>query len=192
MGMLWRTSPRRQLRGVAVGATTDVPPWEDLDGALCLIEAHSPVDWSRLCRLVRRILVVEVLDGQAEWRSHVRMILLRAEVLARPTTQPAHIAATIVHEVTHAWLEALGFQYIEARRGRIEAICFRREAAFAHRLPGGEALAAYYGERAKHALTSPHWTAAAFAERRRRTLEGSGLPRWLSRWLSPDNVPPAR
>lgn len=94
--------------------------------------------------------------------------------------------------MSHAWLEGLGFRYSEAQRGRIEAICFRREAAFARRFRGGEALAEHYEECASHALISTQWTAVAFAERRRQTLEGSGLPRWLSQWLTPDSVPPTR
>ncbi|MEM8622502.1 MAG: hypothetical protein AAGG47_03165 [Pseudomonadota bacterium] len=43
------------------------------------------------------------------------------------------LALTIVHEATHARLEARGIGYPEGQRAKVERICLRREAAFARR-----------------------------------------------------------
>lgn len=55
--------------------------------------------------------------------------------MADSATTVEKIATTIVHEATHARLERYGVEYKQELRTRIEAICFRRELAFAARLP---------------------------------------------------------
>lgn len=97
------------------------------------------------------------------------------------------IASAIVHEATHARLWRYGFRYPEEMRSRIEAVCFRRERAFATKLPNGEkiqdlaarSLAAYAGQE--------HWTDEVRRQRQEegviRALEYLGVPKWLMRAL---------
>jgi hypothetical protein len=97
------------------------------------------------------------------------------------------IAATIVHEATHARLESCGIEYVEGMRHRIEAICLRQEIAFAAKLPNGQELQ----EAAEHILTlctgPGFWSKTSMRE---RDLAGSlealrylGAPEWLLRVL---------
>ena len=81
------------------------------------------------------------------------------------TTSPELIAAVIVHEATHARLERYGIGYEEKLRARIEAVCFRRELAFAAKLPNGEAVRQPAEDRLKAYASANFWTNAAFAER---------------------------
>ena len=95
------------------------------------------------------------------------------------------IAATIVHEATHARLLKCGIGYEETLRDRVEAVCYRRELAFARKLPNGERVR----EHAQDALTMPRatWADPAFRD---RDVEGSvqvlrhlGVPNALVRAL---------
>jgi hypothetical protein len=190
--VLYRLSSKRVARGVEIGLPPENAEGPKLEQALELIATHSPTDWARLRRRVRRILVFQHLDGQAEWHRSPRVVALAAAFLARPGIEPAHVAATLVHEATHAWLEGLGFEYVTGRRGRIEAICYRREAAFARRLAGGERLASYYDDLAQAALGSDQWSQSAFVERRKQTLVNAGLPKWLVSLLAWRSAPRAR
>jgi len=101
------------------------------------------------------------------------------------TSSPDLVAAAIVHEATHARLWRRGIGYDEMLRARVEAACFRRELAFAARLPNGERVR----EQARDALAmSPAaWTDNA---ERDRDVDGStevlhhlGAPNWLVRAL---------
>jgi hypothetical protein len=55
--------------------------------------------------------------------------------VANPSTTSEQIASAIIHETTHARIERHGISYKEELRSRIEAVCVRRELAFAARLP---------------------------------------------------------
>jgi hypothetical protein len=176
---VFRLSSRHDVAGVAVGVPSGSDVWPKLEAAILLVETHSPTDFARLRRLVRRIIVVELLDGEGVWYNDSLTICLKLDFVARSSTHAMDIAATIVHETTHAWLWHFGFGYRIERRGRIEAICYRREAAFARRL-GAETLATYYEERASDALDPTRWTPEAFVERRRASLTSIGFPGWLT------------
>jgi hypothetical protein len=110
------------------------------------------------------------------------------------TTIPEQIASTIVHEATHARLRRCGFGYDEAIRARVEAIFFRRQIAFAGRLPEG-ALSRDEAERNLTLRPPSDWTNEAMQDRHRRggaeTLRYGGVPEWFirfvlvsSRWIS--------
>jgi hypothetical protein len=93
------------------------------------------------------------------------------------------LQAPIVHEATHARIEGCGVHYEEKQRPRIEAVCFRRELAFAKKLPNGEQVQEQ-AERnlVEHAKQDP-WTDAAFANRFDRAhieaLRKLGVPDWI-------------
>ena len=92
-------------------------------------------------------------------------------------TSPAEIASILVHESTHARLEAKGFAYTAELRERIEKVCFRRELAFARRLPEPGDLI----DQACRQLRRPpdYLTNDAFRQRIRQKLVDLGVPRWL-------------
>jgi hypothetical protein len=84
------------------------------------------------------------------------------------STDAALIATAIVHEATHARLWHYGFRYEEEARQRVEAVCLRREIAFAHKLPDGERIHAWATDTLT--LSPSYWTNAA---ERERHYEGS-------------------
>jgi hypothetical protein len=134
-------SSSRHLDGIWIGSWSDRP--EDLtrvEAALLLIKQHSPLDYARIARELERIWVDLVLYGLGEYRHSLRACILDERYVADPATTVEQIASTIVHEATHARLERYGIGYEEQRRARIEAICFRRERAFAARLPDSAEL----------------------------------------------------
>jgi hypothetical protein len=79
--------------------------------------------------------------------------------LVASASHPELIAAVIVHEAAHARLMRYGIGYEAPLRHRVEAICARREAAFAAKLPNGEKVR----EQAENRLAWPTdaWTDAA-------------------------------
>jgi len=91
------------------------------------------------------------------------------------------LAATIVHEVTHAWLEHHGFEYAFERRRRLEAICYRAQAAFARRVPGADRLAEHYERTADAVRQGPdsNWSARAARDRMIKYAREQGVPEWV-------------
>ena len=111
-----------------------------VENALSLIRQHSPLDYARIIRALERIWVQLTFHRLAEYRHSLKACVLDERYVADPGTTVGQIASTIVHEATHARLEGYGIAYKEERRTRIEAICFRRERAFAARLPDSAEL----------------------------------------------------
>lgn len=96
-----------------------------------------------------------------------------------PETRNEDIALILVHEATHARLSKFGFGYDEALRARIEAICHRRELAFAKRLGDEQAIyrAGYYLEN-----QIDYSNEAVFARDEieiRQFVSKYGLPLWI-------------
>lgn len=111
-----------------------------VEGALLLIKQHSPLDYARITRELERVWVRLLPHSLGEYMHSLRACILDERYVAGPATTVEQIASTIVHEATHARLERCGIEYEEQRRARIEAICFRRELAFAARLPDSAEL----------------------------------------------------
>jgi hypothetical protein len=135
-------STARRVDGIWIGSWGRTPE-EDLtriEGALSLIQQHSPLDHARILRELERIWVDLSFHGLAEYKHSLRACILDERYLADPATTIERIASTIVHEATHARLERYGIGYKAELRARIEAICFRRELAFAVRLPNSPEL----------------------------------------------------
>jgi hypothetical protein len=187
----WRTtfrfSERHTLSGCDVGiflpltherATLE----QKCADAFALLREYGPRELARIHALADGVLILGE-DGQVqgEWIPSARLIRLNAKCILQPDTTPTEIAATIVHEATHAWLEHHGFRYTLERRQRIEAICFRAEAAFARRIPDGNDLAELYDRCAKMVLEEPsdRWSDQAFRERKLNQLRDVGAPAWL-------------
>src|SRR5260221_14466382 len=76
----------------------------------------------------------------------VRLCVISPEYFQRHTSDGEEAAAAIIHELTHARLDALGFDYREERRARIERICFRASRRFLERLPASHSRTAVLDE----------------------------------------------
>jgi hypothetical protein len=89
----------------------------------------------------------------------------------------------IVHEAAHARLARYGVGYTEDMRARVEALCVRRELAFAAKLPDGDAVRAWI--EANTELSPEAFTDTAFAQRERagqvEALRYLCTPEWLIR-----------
>jgi hypothetical protein len=108
--------------------------------------------------------------------------------VADSATTVEQIASTIVHEATHARLERYRIGYKEELRARIEAICFRRELAFAVRLPDSAELQQGIARCLEWYQANPEqFSDAHFREGHRaggiEALRYLGTPDWLIRAL---------
>jgi hypothetical protein len=111
-----------------------------VEGALSLIRQHSPLHYTRIVRELDRIWIKLTNHGVGEYRDNLKACILDDRYIVDSTVTVEHIASTIVHEATHARIERHGIKYNQELRTRIEAVCFRREMAFAARLPNGAEL----------------------------------------------------
>jgi len=154
--------------------------------AFALLRDFGPKYLARVKSLADGILLFHGTDALGSWTRDARLIQVSQGFIADPETKPVHIAATIVHEATHAWLDHLGFTYTPARRARIEAICYRTESAFARKLPDSEDVAREYEMCAQLVLEQPdeEWSDAAFRSRTVARLVDLGVPGWAARLVS--------
>jgi hypothetical protein len=158
-----------------------------VEEALCLIKAYDRLRYDRLIRDLERVWVRLLAGAFGTFNSSLHACELDRRFVLAATSPPELIAATIVHEATHARLDRCGIGYDEGLRPRVEAACFRRELAFAAKLPNGVNVR----ERAERTLvlctTHGYWTNAAFGERHDKdhleTLRDLGTPDWLLRTL---------
>ena len=107
---------------------------------LTLLEHYDP----RRCRRFRKDcnhIWITLLPAAVGSYSHgLRTILLDQRYISSSATSSSDIAATIVHELTHARLFNCGIGYAEPDRGRVERVCYSQELAFARLLPNSQAL----------------------------------------------------
>jgi hypothetical protein len=111
--------------------------------ALGLLATYAPADMVRARTLMRGLLVTKLHGSNAQWRQSLRICVLSTDYIRRRETTTEGVAAAIVHELTHARLDALGFKYGEGTRERIERICFHASKRFLEKLPesGGRTAA---------------------------------------------------
>lgn len=174
---------------VAVANIDERPPIDKVTAALRLIEQHDPLRFARLKRdLTGGIRVDPAIASRARFIARSWVCEINYEFANSGCTIEV-LAATIVHEAAHARLWRRGITYDEPIRARVEAICMRRELAFARRLPDGEKCFAEV-KRALEYLDSNDYTEAAFANRNARhmwclsrKLRRYGLPIWFIRVL---------
>jgi hypothetical protein len=189
--LLFRLSKRRILAGIEVGvflpdAATKAVIQEKAAEAFSLLRDFGPKHLARIRRLSDGVLLFGTVGALGSWIRDARFIRISQDFIADPGTKPIHIAATIAHEATHAWLDDLGFSYTPNRRARIEAICYRAESALARRLPGGEEVALEYEQCARLVLDQPEveWSDEAFHSRAAEHFSELGVPRWLAKRFS--------
>jgi hypothetical protein len=184
---LWLSSGRR-VDGLWVGTyfqRNAEQVMRRVEEALRLIKTYDQRRYKRLISDVDRVWVRLVPGGLGKYTHSLRACELDERFVLAETSPAEMIAATIVHEATHARLRRCGIGYDENIRGRVEAVCIRREQAFARKLPNGE----HVYELAQDALAMPPttWTDTAGRD---RDLEGSvqtlrhlGAPNWVVRAL---------
>jgi hypothetical protein len=187
-----RFSTSRYVDGLWIGTSESEPEpiLRRIEEALSLIKRYDRVRYDRLIRDLRRIWVLVLPTGLANFTHKIDACEIDTRFFLAETTTPELIAAVIVHEATHARLRHCGIGYEEAQRPRIEEICLRREIAFAETLPNGEAARDMAERTLALCATGEYWTSAAFRE---RYIEGGvealrylGAPGWLARvfrWL---------
>ena len=156
---------------------------ERIGRALELIATHDPRQLKLFHGIARGIIIVDHPMLFGSWEPGARLVRLSESFLRSDRATPTMIAMTIVHELAHARLGARKFAYEPKRRHRIEAICFRAEAAFARKVPGGEELADRYEKRAERTIAAgpDDYSDRALRELSSRALEIVGAPRWILR-----------
>jgi hypothetical protein len=185
--LMLRLSTGRYVDGLWIGTweTEAEPILCRLEAALLLIKRYDRVRYDRLIRDLQRIWVLLMPAGLANFTPTIHACEIDTRYCLAATTTPELIAATIVHEATHARLWRCGYRYEEERRPRIEEICLRREIAFAAKLPNGDAVRDMAERTLTLCATGDYWTGRAFHE---RYVEGGiealrylGMPQWLQR-----------
>jgi HEXXH motif-containing protein len=130
-------SQRRELHGVEVWAMADTaddgPLFDRVAEALRLIRESDPLRFARVRRYLRRIIV---LDNEAAL--HIPDIgacaLGKNAVLS---VSSSRLAASIVHEATHARLRAAGVLVEPRTLEREEVLCVQEAVSFLEKVPGG-------------------------------------------------------
>jgi hypothetical protein len=184
------SSPNKRIDGLWIGIGGNSEGQDErllarVEEALFLIKRYDRLRYDRLSRNVRRVWVHTLFYGLGTYNDALAACELDARFVLDETTSPELIAATIVHEATHLRLLRCGIGYEQAVRARVEAVCFRRELAFAAKLPNGEQVK----QIAQRGLeTAPgFWTDA---EHNQRNADGQlgalrqlGAPDWFVRGL---------
>jgi hypothetical protein len=131
-------------------------------------------------RYAVRIQVRPVIRSAGAWDRHSLQVELDEAYLSRPDRPIAQVASTIVHELTHARIEAAGIRYSLRWRLRIETACVRQQLLFLRSLPSTpehDTLVAQY--HVALANIADHYNPAASHERDRRAARAIGMPLWL-------------
>jgi hypothetical protein len=161
--LLWMSSGK-DIDGLWVGTETEAERvLPRVEAALGLIKTHDRQRYDRIVADLDRVWVRLLTTYVAQFSPSWSACFLDERFVLGDTTDAAHIAAAIVHEATHARLWRCGFGYDEEVRQRVEAVCVRREVAFANKLPDGERIHAVAAEAL--ALSPTYWTSVAAQER---------------------------
>ncbi len=182
----------RTLRGLPIVVRNTRPDVDTgevlarLDGALELIERHTPHHFRRLRRDFAGI-VVQRYACRGAYLPGERICLVELTFTVNASCTLAQIAATILHEAMHARLDRLGFPLEHGDRARQERFCRRAEVEFGTLVPGGEpiverALAALH---AADADVAPRVDGALAAHRvAQADLDALAAPRWIKRAIA--------
>ena len=167
-----RLSTSKTIDGLWVGVWQDKPQQylQRVEEALSLIKTCDRVRYDRLIRDPKRVWVFLLPASIGSFKEALQACQLDPRFVLDQRSTPDIIAAVIVHEATHARLRRCGFGYREEVRPRVEAICVRRELAFARRLPDG-ARVREWAEASLAACATPD--ALTDVARERRHVEGS-------------------
>jgi hypothetical protein len=140
--MLW-ASVSKQIDGLWVGCfdkDLSVPVFRRVDEGLELIKQYDPIRYRRLVGDLDRIWITLLPGPLGHYQRELKLCAIDERYVLAEDTTPDLVASVIVHEATHARLERCGIGYDEPLQSRVEAVCFRRELAFANKLPNGLGL----------------------------------------------------
>lgn len=182
--LLWffRNSERQDILGVPVvvpaGQRNGDAAFAKITAAFDLLRDHGSRSLDDLRRHTNGVFVWATAGALGEWHRDTRLVVLEETHVNDQGTSARDIASTLVHESTHARLDAKGFTYSPERRARIEKVCFRRQLAFARRLSEGGDLVG----QAERQLQRPpgDFTHQAWRQRAVSKLISLGVARWLA------------
>lgn len=190
--LMLRTSASRCIDGLWIGNFINdaEPSLLRVEEALNLIKVYDPVRYARLVRDLERIWVTVIAGGPAQFDQSIWACVLDQRLLLNEATAPERIASCIVHEATHARLCRYGIGYEgEELRARVEAVCFRRERAFAAKLPDGEQIRDQANRYLEFYDDRKQWTNEALGTRYEegavKALQYLGFPGWWAKMLRP-------
>src|SRR5262245_2116898 len=182
------SSPKKLVDGLWIGVGGHSQGQDErllarVEEALFLIKRYDRLRYDRLSCNVRRVWVHTLPYGLGTYNEALAACELDARFVLDETTSPELIAATIVHEATHLRLLRCGIGYEQAVRARVEAVCFRRELAFAAKLPDGDQVK-QIAERGLE-IAPGFWTDAEHNQRlsdgQLEALRELGAPDWFVR-----------
>jgi hypothetical protein len=187
--LMLRWSVSKRIDGLWVGTLEEGSKAETVlhrvEEALCLIRTYDRRRYDRLRRDLERVWILVLVGALGSYNDRLRACELDPRHVLTEDSSPEIIAATIVHEATHARLLRCGLGYDEGRRSRIEAVCFRREIAFAAKLPDGERVRDRAERQLTRCTTNEYWTDVAFDARllddAREALRHLDAPKWFAR-----------
>ena len=183
---LW-LSTDKHVDGLWIGTYQSEPDHALRRGekALELIKAFDRLRYNRLLCDLERVWVRIHPVALGNFNESLNACELDARFVRAETTSTEAIAATIVHEAVHARLMRCGITYGEELRTRVEAVCLRRELAFAAKLPNGEEVRESARRTLEFYADQSNWTSTVMNE---RYVSGStdalhyvGVPSWLAR-----------
>ena len=184
--MLWRV-----IRGTGVlhdtlaGQVLDVgkepaqPALDALESGFELLAHFNPQALRRVEKACARYVLFD--RGQPEYWTLPRVIFLGKEELT--SWNNGAIALTLIHEATHARLEAWGLTPARFGHDRIEKACIRRERAVAATFPNSEQWIDWVDAKA----ATRWWARGKSAKRIEDEFAGAGASRprrWLVRWIA--------
>lgn len=94
--------------------------FQKIDQALALLFEFDRPRYLRTRRLVKKIWIFPTPPDNAQWMDELKMCILDTDFLCQNDISPAQVAATIVHETTHARLDRAKMKYTEEMRFRME------------------------------------------------------------------------
>ena len=181
----WCTNKRIDGLWIGTGEREPERVLRRVQAALGLIKAYDRLRYDRLIRDVARVWVRVVPHGLGTFNEPIKACELDTRFVLAETSSAEAIASTIVHEATHARLLGCGIGYEDEIPARVETVCFRRELAFAAKLPNGEQVLQSVERTLQSSSTPGFWTDTTFNERvdegRVEALRHLGAPDWLVR-----------
>lgn len=184
---LWMSASKR-VDGLWIGTLATEPEavLRRVEDALCQIKTYDRLRYNRIIRELERIWVMALTNPVGTFDQAVNACMLDPRFVMAETSSPEIIASVIVHEATHARLWRCGIGYEEGQRLRVEAVCLRRELAFAKKLPNGEDVRRSAESLLEWPALPEYLTDAAFAGREAEggaeALKYLGIPAWLM-WM---------
>jgi hypothetical protein len=187
--LVLRLCKHRYIDGLWIGTLSGAeaePILRRVEEALALIKRYDPLQYVRVIRNLDRVWVNLSPDAPACFERSLQACVIDERFVLAATSTPEIIAKTIVHEATHARLERWGINYDEKERTRIEAVCLRRELAFAAKLPQGKPLQDEVTRAMEWCASNPdYFSNVSFHQRdtqgRVEALHYLGTPDWLIR-----------